>query len=115
MAIPTFPTSIPNPSTIDGSMYCPQVRDEFDNGYVSTRKRFTKAREKISSFSWKRLTNAEYQILETFFLSVQGGIFTWVHPITGKTYTLGSSVDELKYSILPGGARSVEWALEERN
>ncbi len=115
MSIPSFPTSIPQPKPdFSGSIYLPQIRDEFDNGYVSTRKRFTKSREKLSGFGWNYLTEAQYQILEAFFISVQGGVFYWTSKVTNKTYLVGSASDELKYTFIPGGGRSVEWPLEER-
>lgn len=115
MSIPSFPSTIPQPKADwSGSVYLPQIRDEFDSGYVSTRKRFTTAREKLSGFGWTYLTQEQYQVLYDFFISIQGGVFTWTDILTQKTYTLGSAVDELKYVHIPGGGVSVEWPLEER-
>lgn len=116
MAIPAFPSTLPAPrANMSGSVYLPQVRDESDAGYVSTRKRFTKAREKLTGFGWDYMSDADYATLRAFFLSVQGGTFTWTHPISGKPYVLGSAADELQYQHILGGGRSVEWPLEERS
>lgn len=116
MSIPAFPSTLPAPAAdMSGSVYLPQVRDEMENGAVASRKRFTKAREKLSGFGWKHLTEAEFQILRAFFISVQGGSFTWTNPREGKTYTLGSAADELTYEFWAGEGRvNVYWPLEER-
>jgi hypothetical protein len=116
MTIPAFPSTLPAPrATMTGSVYLPQVRDESDAGYVSSRKRFTKSREKLTGFGWDYLSDADFATLLEFFLANQGGTFTWTHPITSASYVLGSAVDELQYQHLPGGGRSVEWPLEERS
>lgn len=114
MPIPAFPSTLPAPrATMAGSTYLPQYKDESEAGYVYTRRRATKAREKLTSFGWDYLTEAQYQDLKTFFLQVQGGSFTWTHPITNVTHTLISAADELAYEHIPGGGRSVEWPVEE--
>jgi len=115
MSIPAFPSGLPAPvADMGGSVYLPQVRDEFENGSVASRKRATKEREKLSGLKWAIMTEEQYQTLRAFFVSVQGGTFTWVHPLEGKTYTLGSTVDDLVYTHISGGGRSVEWPCEER-
>lgn len=116
MPIPSYPSTLPAPrANMSGSVYLPQVRDEMENGSVATRKRFTKAREKLTGFGWDYLTEAQYEALREFFLEVQGGSFTWTHPVRGTTYTLLSSADELIYQHNPGGGyANVEWPLEEK-
>ncbi len=114
MSIPAFPLTIPPPrANMAGSVYLPQYKDESESGYVHTRRRFTKAREKLTGFGWDYLSEADYQTLRAFFLQVQGGSFTWINPITGTTHTLISAADELAYTHIPGGGRSVEWPVEE--
>lgn len=116
MPIPSFPSTIPAPrATMSGSVYLPQVRDEMENGTVTSRKRATRAREKLTGFGWDYLTEAQYEALRAFFLTVQGGTFTWTHPVRGVTYTLLSSADELAYQHSPGGGYAdVNWPLEEK-
>ena len=117
MALPAFPSTIRPPKlNMGGSTYLPQVRTEMENGKVFTRKRFTRAREKFSGFGWNYLPEAEYQALKTFFKSVQGGSFTWTHPIENVTYTLISSADELTYGGYDesgDGRKDIVWPLEE--
>ena len=116
MPIPSFPSTIPAPrANMTGSVYLPQVRDEMENGTVASRKRFTRAREKLTGFGWEYLTEEQYETLRAFFIANQGGTFTWLHPVRGVTYTLQSSADELTYQHSPGeGYANVNWPLEEK-
>lgn len=90
----------------------PQVRTEFEAGYVMSRPRCTRSRGKWTC-TWKLMLEAEYQNLLLHFQANQGDSWTWTHPVTAATYTVRYSGDDLSGSVPQPGYRSVSVELEE--
>jgi hypothetical protein len=104
---PTYGTSVEH--------YKPQVRTEFEAGYVQTRVRATLAKKRWTA-RWNYMPEADYQTLETFFDTNQGGSFNWTEPVTGASYVCRFASNSLNSTWVTRGAtyyRSVEVILEE--
>lgn len=107
-----FPSiSIPQIGTGEET-YLPQVRTEFEGGYVQSRKMFTRERGKFS-LVWNALPEAEFQTLQAFFVANQGDSFTWTHTITSASMTMRFSGDSISGRVVSPGERSVTLDIEE--
>jgi hypothetical protein len=94
------------------AVYLPQVRTEFEGGYVQSRKSTTRARKRWNLY-WNALSEADYQTLEAFFIANQGGSFNWTHPITSTVHVCRFSGDTLPGDPIIPGYRRVELPIEE--
>lgn len=112
MALPRFPSITAPDYGLDERLYKPQVRQEFEAGYVQSRPRFTRARRRWS-LSWSSLPEIEYQALAAFFTEHQGSAFEWEHPRTHVIHVCRFSGDELPGTISRPGRRSVQCLMEE--
>lgn len=92
--------------------YLPQIRTEFEGGYVQSRKRTTRARGQWT-LGWNALSEADYQTLKAFFIANQGGSFNWTHPTTSVVHVCQFSGDTLPGDPVLPGFRSVELPIEE--
>ena len=109
MAWPT----IPAPSFMTGGeVYLPIVRTDFEGGYVQTRKRASRERERWF-LRWNNMEEAQFQLLKAAFIADQGNSFPWVESVTGLSHTVKYSEDSLKWSHVEKGYRQVSVALEE--
>jgi hypothetical protein len=105
--------SIDNPDYgLDEEYYKPQVRQEFEANYVQSRPRSTRGRSRWA-LHWDLLSEADYQTLLAFFAANQGGVFTWIHPISSASYTCRFSGDVLKSRIVMPDCRAVDCPIEE--
>ena len=82
--MPDFPDIMKPDYDLSEEIILPQVRTEFEAGYVHSRPRVTRARRRWS-LTWKALPELDYQLLATFFTDNQGSTFAWTHPgFTGR-------------------------------
>ena len=93
-------------------VYKPQVRTEFEGGYVQSRPRTSRAIRRWP-LAWSYMAEGDYQTLHTFFLTNQGGSFDWTHPLSAAVYVCRFSGDYLKSSWAGPGYRQVECPIEE--
>lgn len=64
------------------------IRHEDDAGYVSTRRRYTRA-PKVFAFSLKGLTVADYIALSSFIATVTTvASFNWLNPVDDLVYVV---------------------------
>lgn len=92
-------------------VYRPQIRTEFEGGYVQSRSRTTREIRRFP-LAWETMSNADYTTLETFFKENQGNSFNWTHPMTNVTYACRFSTDSLKSVWAGPGYRSVQCPIE---
>jgi len=104
--------SIAQPTyTTGGETYLPQIRTEFEGGYVQSRPRCTRATRRWS-LVWANMTEADYQSLESAFIADMGTTFSWTEPRTSTAYTVRYCEDSLKWSHSNLGHRAVTVGLE---
>ena len=89
MAIPVWPTSLPQKPLMAGFQEKPQnimVRSQTDVGPVKARRRTTVA---VTNFEMQfRLTSAQLATFRTFYATdIQSGVLTysWKHPVSNVT------------------------------
>jgi len=83
-----FPLSRkPSPKYFSQNPFKPQVKTNFDAGYVQSRANATRSRMEFST-GWDGITETELQSLITFFEDNIGTTFNWTHPTTSTVYTV---------------------------
>jgi hypothetical protein len=96
-----FPSTLPMPD-----LPLPEQREKADvwtqmeNGLQTGRRKFTKRRLTIT-LNWTNitLTQAEYDILQTFLNNACGIRFSYIHPVTHVSYIMHvKSEDEFKWA-----------------
>ena len=92
-------------------VYKPQVRSEFEGGYVQSRPRTSREIRRFP-LSWETMSSADYATLETFFKTYQGNSFNWTHPVTSVVYVCRFSTDSLMSIWTGPGYRSVKCPIE---
>jgi hypothetical protein len=113
-----WPDIAPAELEMDEEVHLPQVRTEFEAGYVQSRRTANVDKRRFNQ-TWgvkKRetaMTEEDYQVLEAFFLTNQGGAFDWDHPRTGTSYSCRFSGDGIRSSWIAPGLRRVECPIEE--
>lgn len=100
---PSFP--------LEESSVKPQIKTEFESGYVQSRARATVAKRRFK-LRWKAMTEANWLSLKSAFEADQGSTFTWTHPVSNE-YTVRYANDELSSTLFSTGLRQVEVDLEE--
>lgn len=88
--MPTFPTLTDAPTyPLKESTEDPVIKSNFEAGYVHTRARFTRMRHEFT-LVYENLSNTDKETLDAFCDTVYGSVtsFTWVHPISGTSYTV---------------------------
>jgi hypothetical protein len=107
----TFPSTLPNPSIqSSGEIKLAQVRTPMEAGYVQTRKKYTRSREKYS-LSWSALNNTEFETLRDFFINNQGG--NWDFPFLSSTKQYRFSSDSISFNWTSPLYRKVQIEIEE--
>ena len=91
----TYPTKpIPRYDSKRGKQL-PSIRSQSDGGYGMTRRKFTKNRP-FFELKYDNITLAEYKTLEDFFLTNQGTIFDFTHPLyPGERHKVMFNIDEI--------------------
>jgi len=84
-----------------------QLRTPFEAGYVQSRAKHTVAKMEFI-IGWEWMTRAQYDTLETFFESNQGGSFNFTHPITGSVYVVRFSEEDGFPEVEPMGTDYVK-------
>jgi len=114
----TWPDIEPCEFGMEEEVYLPQVRTQFEGGYVQSRKRATVDKERFAQ-KWgyskpeTAMPEADFQTLKTFFLANQGSSFDWTHPYVGTSHTCRFTADGLKSAIIAPGLRKVDCPIEE--
>ena len=110
-----WPSSLPTPSWgLEEEYYKPQAKVEFEANYVQSRPTLTRGRDRWGNLGWALLSEAEYQTLKTFFDENQGSIFTFVHPMSGVSYSCRFTPDSIKSKYKsPGWRADVQCPIEE--
>jgi len=103
IAAPTYTTG--------GETYLPQLRTEFEGGYVQSRPRCTRATRRWT-LVWNAMTNADFATLESAFIADMGTTFSWTEPVTSTSYTVRYAADSLKWTHVNLGVRAVSIGLE---
>lgn len=105
--------AIPAPSyTTGGETFLPQVRTEFDGGYVQSRKKFSLQKRRWG-LNWNNMEEAHFLALESAFIADQGTAFPWTEPVRGVVYSVRYGEDSLKWSHVEKGYRQVSVVVEE--
>jgi hypothetical protein len=105
--------SISNPGyPLKEEIYKPQIRQEFEANYVQSRPRSTRALMRFQ-MTWENMTEADWQTLSAFFRTTQGNFFTWVHPVSGVSYTCRFTSDTLESDLKENDRRKVTTQIEE--
>lgn len=91
-----------------------QLEAPAESGYVQSRRKFTKAGREKFNLRWDRMPEADYQTLRTFRRTYIGTNFTWTHPVTAASYTVGFVGNSLASSHPVDNYRTVECTLEDR-
>jgi hypothetical protein len=108
-----WPSTLPNPKhPLHEELLIPQIRTEFEAGYVQSRRRGTRERRKWA-LEWDVLTNAQRITLQSFFIARQGSTFAWTHPVTLVSYTVRFSDDAVKMSFNVNQRWSATVVIEE--
>jgi hypothetical protein len=109
-----WPSTLPQPSQgLEEEYYKPQAKTEKEANYTQSRPTVTRGRRKFP-LSWAFMTETEYQILETFFDTYQGTMFTFTHPIKSTTHNCVFSADSIKSKWKSAGFRDdVQCPIEE--
>lgn len=94
MDLPDFPLIDAPDYPLKEPFYKPQVRNEFENGDVQARPRFTRGRKKFA-VAWEKLPHEQYAVLENFFKS-------------GKASCSGGSIPRPAGNTVAGSA-GINW------
>lgn len=92
----------------------PQIRTPFEGGAVQTRVRVSTSRWKFQVGA-AVMTTTQFNALVSHFDTNQGGVFSFVHPITGNTHTVRYSDDELPEVNPIGDGSDARWKIEGIN
>lgn len=90
-----------------------QVRSPFEAGYVQSMALHTRSRRKFS-LSWEFMSSSDLSTLETYFENNIGSTFSWTHPISGTTYTVGFTENYIDSRNVFSDYYSVSVTLEEQ-
>lgn len=107
-----FPSIMAPSFPLDEATFKPQIRTEFEAGYVQSRPRCTRARSRFE-LTWKAMPEADLATLRTFFETYQGDNFDWTHPTSATTYDVRFSGDTLDAKLVFNGHYEVSLTLEE--
>ena len=108
-----FP-SIQKPSSRKKSYYKPQIRTEFENGYVQSRAKGTKGRWQYE-LTWEYMSTSDFELLQTHFADSCGDTFTVLSTMLNTTTDMicRYSEDTITAESSAPGYYSVTIALEE--
>ena len=100
---PTYP--------LQEEVFCPQIKQEFESGYVQSRPKATVSKRRWT-LNWRVMPEADWNLLVAAFIADQGTVFSWTHPVSG-TYDVRYAADSLTSTITAPNLRTVSVALEE--
>lgn len=106
--LPTFPLSP------DGEIEDAVLRSPAEAGYQHTRARFTRVRRSWC-VSYPAIDGSDQAALATFETTTLGGgagSFSWVHPVSGTSYTVRFTAP-LKFAYITRGLWAVAFTLHE--
>jgi len=105
--------SIQAPSyPLEEIVFKPQIKSEFESGYVQSRPRATIAKRRFT-LRWKAMSDAHFSSLCSAFTADVGSTFSWNHPATGSAYTVRYTSDSIESSVTVPGYRQVQLSIEE--
>lgn len=96
---PTLSVQPSYPLQPDGEIEDAVLRSKLEGGYEQTRPKFTRVRRSWG-INYSHLPDADVATLRTFeSVTLRNGadFFTWVHPISGTTYTVRLA-EPIKYA-----------------
>jgi hypothetical protein len=96
---------------LEEEVFRPQIKSEFEAGYVQSRPRATVSKRRWK-LNWRSMSEADWVSLAGAFAADQGSSFTWNHPVSG-TYTVRYAGDGMRSTIFANGLRQVSVDLEE--
>lgn len=105
--------SIAAPSNIRDINQKGQIRSDFDAGYVQSRAKWTRTRRKFE-LSWNAMSNTDKETLMTFFENNLGDTFAWIHPLSGTSYTVRFTEENIEAKYIPYNRWQVSLILEEQ-
>jgi hypothetical protein len=107
----TWPTIQAPSYPLEEGVYKPQIKNEFESGYVQSRPRATISKRRWR-LQWRAMTEADWLLLSAAFAADSGNTFSWSHPASGE-YTVRYADDEIRSTAFTNGLRQVSVNLEE--
>jgi len=93
--------SIQEPSyPLEEEVYKPQIKTEFEAGYVQSRPRATISKRRFK-LTWQAMDDTDLASLQSAFASDVGSTFSWTHPVTSTAYTVryvGNGITSTRYT-----------------
>src|SRR3972149_4032268 len=113
MPLPEFPISQTGKPQLGtgGNTFKKQVRTDFEGGYAQSRAQHTRKRRR-HSLRWNAMTTAQFDSLEGFFDTYQGGSFTFDHGHFGEIECRFSS-DQVEWEFIGAGLVKASVEIEE--
>jgi hypothetical protein len=91
-----FPTVTP-PNEISSKLFKKQKKSNFEAGYVQSYCMHTRSRS-VFEMKWGQLHYTYLNLILDHFELNQGDIFYFTHPVTGISYTMRYSENEISYN-----------------
>lgn len=112
MAIPNFPTvKAPDYSRYKEGLIKRARRTEFEGNTISTRPRAGKTRKQFS-VGWSKLSDADKELIFTFFETYQGYAFNFTPPGESSAVLCVFASDELNAAAAgPDATGRARWSL----
>ena len=90
--------SIAAPSRISAQYVKSVYRSRYETGRPLSRAASTKGRRKWD-LSWTAMTQSDLDDLIAAFEADTGGTFSWTHPLTSESFTVGYASDQVNFDI----------------
>ncbi|MDA8139025.1 MAG: hypothetical protein M0036_10265 [Desulfobacteraceae bacterium] len=107
--------SIAAPTRISAKHHKGQYKSKMETGRVLSGAKHVVGLRSFELY-WDAMTQADLDALISAHESDAGGTFSWTHPLTAVTYTVGYAEDEIAYDL--SGAKVnryvVQVSLEQR-
>jgi hypothetical protein len=91
------------------------LRSETENGYVVTRVKFTRQRQKFPRVHWRTMVKEDWLELLDFYKNTTASgslMFSWIHPLTEVIYTVRFT-EPPKATLVEANYYQVSISLEE--
>lgn len=114
MAVPdNWPASLPEPNypMMEGVIKR-KISTSFENGIEKSRSTATVAKKRFEPM-WTKMTESDFQTLESFFESQGSTPFNWTHPATATAYVVRMPQSELESEHTFNGHRKVKVLFHE--
>jgi len=109
----TWTSTIATPSDIRERRLKGQIKSKFEDGTIQSVAKNTRTRLAFTLI-WADISTTDKTSIESFFDSNLGGTFTWSHPITGVSYTVRFSKDEIEFTYVHHNLWSTTIEIEEQ-